>query len=323
MDALDDLLHKRDVVILDGGLATHLETLGADISHPLWSFKMLIEQPELVKQAHLDYMLAGSDIVITSSYQATLPVLAKHGFDRTQAIALLKKSVQVAIDAREDFMQQQPTQGRPLVAASVGPYGASTCDGAEYHGHYGLTCAELAEFHRDRMEVLVGCSPDILAVETVPSFLEVQAITALLQEVAPGVPAWVAVSCRDGCTMNDGTPIQSFHSHMNGVQRQALTLPGINCTHPEFVTPLLSAMSAGRRAGGGACQPFVVYPNSGEGWDAVAKAWVPNELGLSSFEQTALQWRALGARVIGGCCRTGPTHIRLLRSQLMGPKLEE
>ena len=84
------------------------------------------------------------------------------------------------------------------MAASVGPYGAALADGSEYRGDYGLTVAELRDWHRPRLEILADAGADLLALETIPCLAEAE---ALLEEIsALGVPAWLSMTCADGRT---------------------------------------------------------------------------------------------------------------------------
>jgi homocysteine S-methyltransferase len=68
---------KKGVLILDGGLATELESKGADLSGSLWSAKLLQDDPALIKGAHVEYFNAGADITITASYQTSVPTLVE------------------------------------------------------------------------------------------------------------------------------------------------------------------------------------------------------------------------------------------------------
>src|SRR3954451_2738508 len=127
-------LEMHGVVILDGALATELERRGADLRDPLWSAKLLLENPALIRQVHFDYFAAGADVATTASYQATLPGLMKRGLDRRQASDALRLSVRLAREAREQFLHETAAEPRPLVAASIGCYGATLHDGSEYRG---------------------------------------------------------------------------------------------------------------------------------------------------------------------------------------------
>jgi homocysteine S-methyltransferase len=171
LNPIRPFLEKHGVLILDGGLATQLEARGADLHDPLWSAKLLLENPALIRQVHLDYFWAGADCAITASYQATIPGFRRRGLTEAQAVELLKLTVQLSKEAREEFWAAAGRKGRsrPLVAASIGPYGAYIANGSEYTGDYDLDEAGLADFHRQRWHNLAESDADLLACETIPS----------------------------------------------------------------------------------------------------------------------------------------------------------
>ncbi|GII83694.1 homocysteine S-methyltransferase YbgG [Sphaerisporangium siamense] len=289
-------LDETDVLILDGGLATHLEALGCDLRDELWSARLLLENPEAILRAHRDFFAAGADVATTASYQASYPALTRRGHVAQEVQALLQLSVELAAQARDEA-------GGGLVAASVGPYGASLANGAEYTGDYDLDEEGLLAWHRPRWEVLADSQADLLACETIPSFAEARAIARLLEET-PNVNAWVSFSCRDGERINDGTPLSECAELFAG-NTQVVGV-GVNCTAPGHVKNLIGHVTG---------SPIVVYPNSGEIWDAERRRW----LGLADpleFGAAAREWRDAGATLIGGCCRTTPEHIRQIRASL-------
>ena len=300
-------------MLLDGGLATELERRGADLNDPLWSARLLIERPELIRDVHLDYYLAGADVATTASYQATFEALAARGFDHDAAAALLRKSVTLACEARERFwseaaaaVETAPNRSgrrRPLVAASIGPYGAMLADGSEYRGHYGLSETALMDFHRPRMAVLAESGADLFACETIPCATESLALARLLREF-PNMTAWISFSCRDGRHVSEGQRIADCAAQLEPFEQ--IVAVGVNCTAPQHIESLLTEL----RAATG--KPLVVYPNSGERYDPASKTWQGCATPLE-FAHQAEHWRAAGARLIGGCCRTTPENIRALR----------
>ncbi|GAA2837790.1 homocysteine S-methyltransferase [Nonomuraea rubra] len=284
-------------LVLDGGLATRLEELGADLSDALWSARPLLEEPALIRRVHADYFAAGADVATTASYQATLPGFARRGLDAVEAERLIRLSVELAAQARDEA-------GHGLVAASVGPYGAYLANGAEYTGDYDLDEDGLYAWHLPRWEILAAAGADLLACETIPSFAEARALAALLART-PGVKAWVSFSCRDGERLNDGTPIREAAALFAG--NPQVVAVGANCTAPRHIPGLIGCLSGGL--------PVVVYPNSGESWDAAARRWT----GLADpveYGRAAQEWQRAGVSLIGGCCRTTPEHIRQIRTHL-------
>jgi len=307
---IQQFLDEQGVLVLDGGLATQLEARGCDLSNELWSARLLRDAPDLIRQVHLDYYWAGADCAITASYQATVQGFMKQGMSAAAAANLIQLSVRLAQQARDQFWQQadRTQRLRPIVAASVGPYGAYLADGSEYTGRYDLDEAGLVNFHRERWHTLAEAQPDLFACETIPSFAEARALTSLLPQT-PDLPAWFSFSCRDGLHISDGTPLAECAAFLDGVAQ--VTAVGINCTPPRFIPSLIKEVQRATQ------KPIIVYPNSGETYDPIAKQWqglsVPAEFGTYSRE-----WRKLGAGLIGGCCRTTPAHIRQIRDRVPG-----
>ena len=291
------------VVLLDGGLATELERRGTDLSDPLWSARLLIEAPDEIVEAHLAYFRAGARVATTASYQASFEGFARRGIGRSEATRLLELSVQLAIEARHRYEREAAASGRPagprFVVASIGPYGAAQADGSEYRGDDGLSVAELRAWHGPRLEVLAAAGPDALAFETLPRVDEGRALVDLLG-ATDGPPAWLSFSCADGSRTRRGEPVEEGFRLADATDR--IVAVGLNCTAPQHVVELIG------RARSVTAKPIVVYPNSGEAWDADDRRWI-GAAGPDVDIATARTWVEAGASLIGGCCRVGPDRI--------------
>lgn len=308
---LRPFLEQQGVLILDGGLATELEARGADLRGELWSARLLIDGPQLIQQIHLDYLEAGADCITSASYQATLPSLMRAGLTGDRARELLRRSVELAATARELFWARPAHRVgrlRPLVAASVGPYGAHLTDGSEYRGRYDKTEAELLEFHHERWCVLAASGADLLACETLPSRPESRALARLVTDT-PDVFAWFSFTCSDEARLSDGSDLAETVAELEHEER--IVAVGVNCTPPRLIDALIGKLRSAT------CKPIVVYPNSGERYDAASRRWVEAGQPPLDFARAAEGWRAEGATLIGGCCRTGPEQIRQLRARLL------
>ncbi|WAT16026.1 homocysteine S-methyltransferase [Xanthomonas fragariae] len=296
------LLHGG-YVLLDGALATELEQRGCDLNDALWSARVLVEQPELIYQVHRDYFAAGAQCAITASYQATPLGFAARGLDLAQSLALIARSVALAAQARADHLQVQPQPAQLWVAGSVGPYGAYLADGSEYRGDYDLPLAQLMDFHRPRIAALAEAGVDLLACETLPSANEIVALRLLLEEF-PKLHAWFSFTVRDAAHLSDGTPLAQVVPALDACAQ--VIAVGINCIALRQVTAALQTLSALTSL------PLVVYPNSGEHYDASDKRWHAGTTPACSLVEQHGQWLAAGARLIGGCCRTTPRDIAAL-----------
>jgi homocysteine S-methyltransferase len=297
-DPLERIRDAHGSVVLDGGLATELERRGADLKDPLWSAKVLVEDPDAIRGVHEAYFEAGADVAISASYQATFEGLAGRGIGRAAAATLMRRSVELAREA---------ASGDRVVAASVGPYGAMLGNGAEYTGDYDKDEDELVEFHVPRIEALAEAGPDVFAVETIPSFVEAGALVRALERV-PEIPAWVSFSCRDGGHVCDGTPITSAVEVV--ADSPSVVAVGVNCTSPLHVERLVETISATTG------KPVVCYPNRGSFWDPMRKAWTdpPRQDARPPLRPRA--WEEAGASMIGGCCGTTPDDIAAIAAAL-------
>ena len=285
--------------VLDGGMASELEFLGADISGPLWSAHILEDAPERVKAVHRAYLEAGADLLLTASYQVSRKGYVEFGLTPADADKALLRAVELAESVRSESGRQEL-----LIAASLGPYGAALHNGAEYHGNYECSFDALVDFHHERIAVLADSGADLLAFETIPSLEEARAIAHAL-EPWPQLAAWMSFTCPEP----HGVALQVAHGEQlfdcaafaNSVP-QVIAI-GVNCTEPRSIAGLIAEI---KRA---SIKPVVIYPNSGEGWDPQERRWTGvNE--PRSFGRLALEWYAAGAQLIGGCCRTRPEHIR-------------
>ena len=298
---------RRGAAVLDGGLATELERRGVDLEDPLWSAAALLDRPALVELVHRDYLAAGADVITTATYQATVPGLRARGLTEADAVDLLRAGVDIACRAREAFAASLPVdRDRPLVAASIGSYGAFLANGAEYRGGYGLSVDALAVWHRPRARVLEESGADLLAFETIPAREELEAIVRVLGE-SDGPPAWISFSARDADTIADATPIAEATAIAAASDR--VVAIGVNCVAPEEVSDLLSAMRPATS------KPLIAYPNRGDVWDPVARNWIRREAAVD-YGALAKEWRERGACVIGGCCGTTPADVRAIKRGL-------
>src|SRR5215510_8497837 len=103
MNPITSILDDFPALVIDGALATELERRGYDLKDKLWSAKILLDQPDSIKQLHYDYFDAGADCAITASYQATVEGFVKRGLSEKEAIDLIQKSVMLATAARDEF----------------------------------------------------------------------------------------------------------------------------------------------------------------------------------------------------------------------------
>lgn len=313
--SLSALLSSGVHVILDGALATYLESLGADVSSALWSAQTLVSQPELIYRTHLDYYRAGANVAITSSYQAAIPGLIKGlGINEEEAKKLVRKSADLAKQARQDYLSSLPPleragkEAKLLVAGSVGPYGAYLADGSEYRGDYSLASNDFQDFHRGRIQALAEAGVDVLACETIPSVKEAEALIELLHTEFPGIEAWFTFTLRDEFHLSDGTPLDRVVDMLEPYEE--VIAIGVNCVPDTLISGALKTLKASTT------KAMAVYPNSGESWNAEKRDWEGERNEGGHLSKKSREWAGAGAKIIGGCCRTTPSDIQVIASTL-------
>ena len=286
-------------VVLDGAMSTPLERLGADTNNDLWTAKALIDNEELVYEVHKMYFEAGADLIITDTYQANVQAFEKVGYSEKEARNLIKKAVKIAQKARDDY--ENKTGKHNYIAGTIGPYGAYLANGSEYRGDYELSVEEYQQFHLPRIEELVNAEVDILAIETQPKLDEVLAILELLKEKYPQQKVYVSYTLSDDDTISDGTPLpRAIHA----LEDYSLVIAvGINCVKLELVEPALKNMKEITD------KHLIVYPNSSAVYNPKSKTWSQTKTS-ATFEELIPNWYEAGARIIGGCCTTGPKEIK-------------
>ncbi len=293
------LLSAGRPVLIDGGLATQCEAMGCNIDGKLWSGVLLRDDPQSIVAANRAYLDAGARIVTTSSYQASRHGFMQEGSTASEADRLVQSSVALARQACDEFVRDNPGAATPLIAASIGPYGAVLHDGSEYTGDYDISADELREFHRERLELLDTGDVDVLACETIPSAAEALVLSELLRDTHNS--SWISFSCRDATHLADGTLLAEVARPF--AEHPRVLAVGANCVPPDIIVPLIATLKKAAPK-----KSIVVYPNSGEVYCVENNTWLGTATPLQC-EHAANEWIAAGATIVGGCCRIGPEQI--------------
>lgn len=257
--------------VIDGGLATELESRGHDLSDALWSARVLADEPQEILAVHRAFAAAGARVLVSASYQVSREGFVAAGRTAAQADEALRAGVDLAREAAGTGV---------LVAAGVGPFGAIRHDRSEYRGRYGVSRQRLVDFHAERLAVLAGAGPDLIAVETVPDAEEADAIAEALAD-HPDLPAWVSFSCRDGERTCAGQPVEEAAAA--ALSAPTVLAVGVNCIAPEHIGALLARLSDATGA------HLLAYPN-----------------GVGDVRQWT---RIKRVALVGGCCGVGPKAI--------------
>lgn len=301
-----DLKYRKGLVV-DGAMATELEKRGVDTSSDLWSATALIDHPDEIIAVHKSYFENGADVATTNTYQANVSKFMELGWSESESEALIVKAVELARTACDEYYGSLSDDERkkrapdPLIAGSVGPYGAYLADGSEYRGDYNLTKAEFQEFHYSRMQLLDQAGVDLFAFETQPNFDEANALVDLLMDKFPKQQAWLTFSVKDEETLCDGTSLAEAVKYFNGADQ--ISAIGVNCTTLENINEII------RNIHQVTDKPIIVYPNNGDIYDPETKTWQANPQ-ADTFKDLVPEWLDAGAKLIGGCCRTTPSDIK-------------
>lgn len=326
---------SSDILLLDGAMGTYLEVLGESLHPTLWSAGHLQTDPQKVFDVHMDYLTAGADIITSNSYQISYEgflVNTEHYI--AGSINLARSAIQhfncdeysvptPSIRAISDLFTFKSHQNAKFVAASIGTYGAHLANGSEYSGIFGCSTKHLAEWHKPKLEYLLGQKPDILAMETIPCLDEAKALLFCLRDIEQSkLPvSWLSITCNSASTMNGGDSIESFCRLVEDggdiVISPDKLLIGVNCTHPQYVSDILQTMedySAKNRR-------LVAYPNRGDPWDESRHCYCEDPLILKNLDDSFLslseKWAEGHPRlsILGGCCRTHPRLIHALKER--------
>ena len=313
MAIFKDYLENKSPLILHGALGTEMETLGYDISGKLWSAKYLLEKPKVIQKIHETYVAAGSDLITTSSYQATLPGLVEAGLTEREAEQVIALTVHLAKAARDKVWavldeSEKAKRPYPLISGDVGPYAAYLANGSEYTGDYGqITIEQLKDFHRPRIQILLDQGVDLLALETIPNRLEAQALVELLAEEFPEAEAYISFNVQVPDAISAGTSLEEV-AELVSRSEQILAL-GINCSSPILYDQALTIL---KNVG----KSLITYPNSGEVYDGSTQTWKPKDKDALTLVEHSKDWHnQFGVKILGGCCRTRPNDIKALYTE--------
>ena len=295
-------LDSGEPVLLDGGLGTELERRGFRRLGMLWSAALVRTNEHAIRDVHHDYLEAGADVISTATFQASIPTLRSTGLHRAEAEEFLRDAIAIAALERDLYMRRHPGARRPLVAASVGPFGASLQNGAEYTGDYEVSSRQLVSYHVERLRVLSETDADFIACETIPSLPEALVLMELLAAL-PFAPAWISFTCRDATHLADGNELREALIAAQDVPN--LCAIGVNCIGPELAMPVLETLLQYASA------PIIVYPNACNSWDFTTRQ-SSGMVGPEALAEQSRHWVRAGAQIVGGCCSTTPDHIRAL-----------
>ncbi|HPC83602.1 MAG TPA: homocysteine S-methyltransferase family protein [Thermoanaerobaculaceae bacterium] len=282
---------SRRVLLLDGGIGSELLRRGVAAASRLWGVGALLEAPAEVRRLHADYARAEADLLTAATFRVSPYALRRAGLEaRTRELAVL---------ALRLLREGAAEAGRRVLAlASV-----TTLEDC-YQPDLVPPDAVLEREHAATVEILAEAGADGLLLETFNTVRE--ATAAARAAVHTGLPVIVSFACRaDGRLLSGEDPAQAA---------RAVSLPGVvavgtNCTSCAAVGGVL------RRLASGTTLPLAAWANNG--WAGDDSPWLTaDRLDPEAYANEALRWCGAGARLVGGCCGTGPAEIAALAAAL-------
>lgn len=290
-----------EIVLLDGGMGQELIARSRHPLHPLWSTHVMLQEPEIVRDVHLDYIEAGATGITVNAYSATPQRLAREGipekFDELQAIAC-----RLAHEARDEAGEDVAVLGclPPLVGSYV----------PDQALHY----EESLDSYR-RIAACQAAHVDLFLAETMPSAGEGRAAVEAASET--GKPVWVSWTLKDGGDprLRSGETLAEAIAALDGLPVAAYL---VNCCHPESIDAAMPQLAQLPRPVGAYANAFHAVEGLLVPGGTVSRLSARDDLDPARYGDFAMGWIGQGARIVGGCCEVGPAHIAALATRLTG-----
>jgi len=290
---------KKEIKLLDGSLSYPLEKQGYNLNKKLWTGDALINDPNVIKKVHKDYLIAGVDFISTSTYQISYNVLEAMDYSLNEIKDVFKRSVNLV----EQAIQETNIKRKIKIVGSYGPYGASLSNGSEYTGKYDTSDNIIMDYHLKNMNIIKELDIDIILYETIPCLREIEILSKLVEEYKKEV--WVSFTCNKDLEFRDGSSIIKACKILSSIE--VISTIGINCFSP------LLAEKAIKKLKDNSNKKILIYPNSGEIYNNKDKDWY----GEKYFDSSMIKrWLALSPDIIGGCCRVGFEDIKNMRKEI-------
>ncbi len=297
---VQERLVRGEIVLLDGAMGTELERRGVATPLPLWSARALRDAPDVVRAVHEEYVEAGADVLTAATFRTTPRSLAKAGL-MDEADRLTGLALSLAREARE-----RAGAGRDVwIAGSIAPL--EDCYRPDL-----APSEEVAEReHAEQAARLARGGCDLILVETMGTIAEARA--AVRGAKATGLPVLVSFICASPDLLPGGESLADAARALEAHRPDAIL---VNCVPAGIAVGCLETLARATPV------PRGCYPNAGAP-DLERGAWeFDPSAGPEWFAGRALEWLGRGAQIIGGCCGTGPAHIRALRATLPPVLLE-
>jgi S-methylmethionine-dependent homocysteine/selenocysteine methylase len=292
----------REVVLTDGGMGQELLRRSGAPPTPLWSARVLLDEPELVRDLHADFIRAGARVITVNAYAATPERLEREG-----EAAMFEPLQRRAIDLAEEAREAAGAGWDVRIAGCLSPLFGS------YHPELTIPYADTLAIYR-RIVAEQADRVDLMLCETMASADEARAAATAAAE--SGKPVWMSWTIAD-----DGPPLLRSGETLAEADRALAGLPLaarlVNCSRPEAVSAAIPELLALGGLAGGYANAFTAVDALEHG-GTVDVLGARDDLGPEAYAALALGWAESGAGLVGGCCEVGPEHIAALCDRLAG-----
>jgi S-methylmethionine-dependent homocysteine/selenocysteine methylase len=291
----------KKVMLLDGGFGRELKSRGVSVPRTIWSANALMTDPDVVRQIHMDYILAGADIITTNTYGVIRSDLAKENIEGRFS-ELNRLACNLAIEARER------ARINVLIAGSLPPLGGS------FRPDLVGPVDRIQALYREQAE-LIAPHVELLLCETMSSAAEGRAAAKAASRT--GKPVWVSWTLHEDRSgrLRSGESVGEAIAALEDLPVSGYLA---NCCAPESITKALPKLAqSGARWFGGYANTFNPIPqdwtlDGGKETDGLLTYRL--DLDPEQYAEHVSDWLDAGATVVGGCCGTGPAHTRKMRS---------
>lgn len=290
----------KNIVLLDGGVGQEIYKRAGKPAHPMWSSKVMMDQPDIVKEVHQDFIRAGAGVITINSYTSTPTRLKRDGkpewFDDLQRQALT-----IASDARDDLGDMAKDV---QIAGCLPPLVAS----------YTSNERSFSEIKHEYEQIVAIQAPvvDLFIIETISNIKEAQAAMEVALQTGKTVFLSFTLADKHPNQLRSG---ESIEEALNLINKYPLDALLFNCSFPETISEGLQKIGYLDKPFGGYANGFTsVDPlKPGKTVDLLSAR---HDMDEKKYAQHAMDWIKSGATIIGGCCEVGPSHINYLRQQL-------
>ena len=287
-------LDQGRIVILDGGIGAELEKNGANMDQDLWCGKCSVDNPELVKKVHENYIDAGADVITTNTYGTTPISMKQYGYDN-----LIEKYNQKSVRLAKEAAKNKNV----AIAGSVSTFGS----------FYRLGLKAMIPGFKEQIKILSEEGVDLIILEAMSSQADiVETIIECSSNIS--LPVWLSISC----VMEDKKVMLGYNDTVDTdthiYESLEVAIKNFTKLHKGPILIAHSDINVTGRAVKTAKNNFDgvlgAYPNRGY-YEKPHWKFVDN-MSPEDYLNEAKSWVKNGVQIIGGCCGVGVEEIKAI-----------